>query len=139
MLQGVAASGGTLHAAAVNALANAGTKIPRGAKLVVIVVGDEAGETGQRFADSFTAAGFGVSALALILNVAYSRGRTVQDAAAHLGVPFSTITVEQFDDPYQVPRIFKTILEAPVPTGPDTRQSNWVEKVMSTPLLELQS
>ena len=138
MLSGVSAGGGTMHGAALYALHRDGVRIPPGAKLVVIVVGDEAGESGERFAALFGQLGYVVSAMALILNVAYTRGRTVTEAARTLGVPFSTITVEQFDDPYQVPRVLQTILEAPPPSSlPGSGQSAWVEKVMSTPLLEL--
>jgi hypothetical protein len=138
MLSGVSAGGGTMHGAALYALHRDGVRVPPGAKLVVIVVGDEAGESGERFAELFGQLGYLVSAMALILNVAYTRGRTVTEAARTLGVPFSTITVEQFDDPYQVPRVLQTILEAPPPSSlPGSGQSAWVEKVMSTPLLEL--
>jgi hypothetical protein len=138
MLSGVSAGGGTMHGAALYALHRDGVRLPQGAKLVVIVVGDEAGESGERFAELFGQLGYVVSAMALILNVAYTRGRTVTEAARTLGVPFSTITVEQFDDPYQVPRVLQTILEAPPPSSmPGSGQSAWVEKVMSTPLLEL--
>jgi hypothetical protein len=57
----------------------------------------------------------------------------VRDCAGELGVPYAEIQVDQFEDPYQVPRVLKTILEAPVAGGP--RQPVWVEKVMSTPLV----
>ncbi len=137
MLARVQAGGGTLHESAVYAFQRAGVTIPEGSKLLVIVVGDEAGESGQRLAAAFRLASYPVSAMAMILNVVYSRGETVRDAAATLGVPFSTVTVEQFDDPYQVPRVLKTLLEAPVAIAGSHVQSNWVEKVMSTPLLEL--
>lgn len=137
MLQGVKASGGTLHSAGVAALARDGVTVPSDATLLVIVVGDEAGEAGARFASSFADNGFAPSAFALILNVAYSRGETVRTAATNLGLPFSTITVDQFDDPYQVPRVLKTILEAPVATGGPVKRFSWVDKVMATKLLEL--
>ena len=42
---------------------------------------------------------------------------------------------QQFEDPYQVPRVLRAILEAPIDYGSTT--SAWVEKVMATPLLEL--
>jgi hypothetical protein len=137
MLSGVSAGGGTMHAAALNALAREGVTIPRDAKLIVFVVGDEAGEAGGRLAEAFEACNYRVSAMALILNVAYTRGRTVVDCAATLGVPFSLVTVEQFDDPYQVPRVLQTVLEAPPPSPLGTARTAWVEKVMATPILEL--
>jgi hypothetical protein len=52
-----------------------------------------------------------------------------------MGLPFSEVGVEQFADPYQVPRVLRTLLEAPVPSGGPSR-SRWLEKVMATPLLE---
>lgn len=137
MLSGVSAGGGTMHIAALYALAADGVSIPPGAKLIVFVVGDEAGEDGGRLAEAFHAYGWNVSAMALILNVAYTRGRTVTDCAAHLGVPFSLVTVEQFDDPYQVPRVLQTVLEAPPPSPLGASRMAWVEKVMATPILEL--
>ncbi len=138
MLSGISAGGGTMHVAAVRALRIAGVNIPAGAKLVVIVVGDEAGESGERFAACFAELGYEVSALALILNVAHSRGRTVTDAARVLGVPYSEVTVDQFEDPYQVPRVMQTILEAaPLPGLPGAVSSGWVDKVMATPILQV--
>ncbi|MEM6293291.1 MAG: VWA domain-containing protein [Myxococcota bacterium] len=138
MLKGVSAGGGTMHTAAVHALSAAGVAVPKTAKLVVFVVGDEAGEQGARFAQSFSDEGYRVDAMALILNVAYGRGRTVTDCARALGVPFSIVEIEQFDDPYQVPRVLQTILEAPPPSPDGTvKRTAWVEKVMSTPLLQL--
>jgi len=139
MLASVSVGGGTMHLAGLVALHQAGVRIPPSATLVVIVVGDEAGETGSRFAQAFGDCGYRVSAMALILNVAFQRGRTVSDAAAVLGVPFSTVTIDQFDDPYQVPRVLQTLLEAPTPAlgTVATTTSGWVDRVMATPLLTL--
>jgi len=54
-------------------------------------------------------------------------------------VPFTEVDVRQFDDPYQVPRVLRAMLEAPVPTGfvtaPAAARKSWVDKVMQTPLL----
>jgi hypothetical protein len=49
MLSDVKAGGGTTHRAALHALSRAGVRMPAGATLIVIVVGDEAGEDGQKF------------------------------------------------------------------------------------------
>jgi hypothetical protein len=135
MLRDVRAAGGTVHAAAVWALHSAGVRIPDEAALVVMVVGDEDGEEPEVLAQGFRAAGYRVDALALIVSVAQRRGRTVRGCAAALGVPFSEVSVDQFEDPYQVPRVLTTLLEAPVPAGGPGR-SAWVEKVMATPILE---
>ena len=133
MLSGINAGGGTMHGAAVRALYTAGVRIPLEARLLVVVVGDEAGESGSSLAATFTACGYKPAALALLINVATGRGTTVRDAARELGVGLSEITIEQFEDPYQVPRVLTTLLEAPsLPRAPT---SGWVEKVMATPLL----
>ena len=138
MLSGVKAGGGTLYSSALRALHRDGVTIPSTAKLVVIAVGDEDGEDGATFARVFGELGYDVGAIALILNVAYRRGNTVIDAARTLGVPFSTVEIEQFDDPYQVTRVLQTLLEAPSPTARGVvARSGWVEKVMSTPLLDI--
>ncbi len=137
MLSGIRAEGGTLHASGVRALRRAGRIIPREAKLVVIVVGDEAGEAGQNFAQAFVDCGYAPSAFALLVNVAVTRGRTVQDAARAADAPFSQVTLEQFDDPYQVPRVLTALLDAP--RDAPKKQFGLVERVMSTPLLELRS
>ena len=47
MLSGIQAAGGTQHSSAVQALHRAKVRVPEGAALLVIVVGDEAGEDGQ--------------------------------------------------------------------------------------------
>ncbi len=133
MLKDITASGGTMHAAALQALHTAGVRIPEGAKLVVIVVGDEAGESGQQLADAFGRFGYAPAAMALLLAASSGRGRTVQECSAAMGLPFSTVTVDQFDDPYQVTRVLRALLEAPIATG--SRTSGWVEKVMATQLL----
>jgi len=137
MLSGIRAEGGTLHSSAVHALRRSGVELPPDAKLVVIVVGDEAGEAGGNFAESFRRAGYDPSALALLVNVAVSRGTTVRDAALALDIPFSEVSVGQFDDPYQVPRVLQALLDAP--RSAPKKQFGWVERVMSTPLLELSS
>jgi hypothetical protein len=136
MLSGITASGGTMHGAAVRALEAAGVRIPATSKLVVIVVGDEAGESGPQLAEVFRAHGYRPDAMALILNVACTRGTTVVDCARSLAIPCSTVTVDAFEDPYQVPRVLRTIMEAPVMPGPSVTPG-WVERVMKTPLLEL--
>jgi hypothetical protein len=137
MLKNLRASGGTMHASAIRALHRDGVRVPSNSKLIVIVVGDEAGEQGELFASCFSENGYDVDGFAFIDcsgASGWSRGHTVRGAAASLRVPFSEITVEQFEDPYQVPRVLKAILEAPRAAG--FGQSAWVDKVMGTPLLE---
>jgi len=135
MLSGVCAGGGTMHLSAVYALAADGLRLDPKTRLIVFVVGDEDGESGVRLAEMFRSCNFDVAAMALILNVAYRRGSTVSECARTLGVPFSVVTVEHFDDPYQVPRVLQTLLEAaPLPAMAAVR-TGWVDKVMRMPLL----
>ena len=68
------------------------------------------------------------------MNVSAVRGQTVRDAARTLGVGLAEIQIEQFDDPYQVPRVIRALLDTPA-LGPAVRATAWVEKVMGTPLL----
>jgi hypothetical protein len=136
MLQSVTAGGGTIHGAAVRAFFGKGVKIPADAQLIVIVVGDEAGEEGAKLANAFRECGYAPSAIAFICCVApNARGMTVRQCAVELGVPFAEIQVGQFDDPYQVTRVLRTILDAPVAKGVQ-KAPVWVEKVMATPLLQ---
>ena len=135
-LNSISAGGGTTHGAALRALHQAGIRLPATATLIVIVVGDEAGETGRAFAQAFRDYGYGPAALALVVNVDRPswRGSTVRDAAVELAVPYSEVAVEQFEDPYQVTRVLKTLLDAPVRMGAAPR-SGWLDKVLATPLL----
>jgi hypothetical protein len=142
LLAKLAAAGGTIHGAALRALRAAGVTIPPTARLIVIVVGDEAGEDGAKLAECFRECGYQPAALALIVSVAAGpagRGRTVRECAAALAVPFAEVAVEQFDDPYQVPRVLRALLEAPVPAPGATvaPRGSWVDRVMQTPLLVL--
>ncbi|MDP3499290.1 MAG: VWA domain-containing protein [Myxococcales bacterium] len=138
MLSSIKASGGTTHAAAVRAIHGAGVRFPDSARLVVIVVGDEAGEAGDQFARVFRDLAYVPAALAMMVSVAGhgARGNTVRSAAAQLKVPFSEVNVASFDDPYQVTRVLKALLDAPVAVGASPQQG-WVERVMRTPLLEV--
>jgi len=135
LLAPLTAAGGTIHGAAVQALHGSGVRIPTGAKLIVIVVGDEAGEAGESLAETFRRFGYAVDAIAFLL-AGQPRGSTVRDCARALRVPYSEVTVEQFDDPYHVTRLLRALLEAPVSALPVV-SSALVDKVMATPLLEL--
>jgi hypothetical protein len=134
MLAPIKADGGTIHGAAVQALHRDGMRVPAGAKLIVIVVGDEAGEQGAQLATTFRTLGYTVDAVALML-AGTRGGSTVRDCARALAVPYSEVNVSQFDDPYHVPRVLRALLEAPVNVGVPT--PGLVEKVMATKLLEV--
>jgi len=133
MLAPINAAGGTIHGSAVRALHAGGVRVPAEAKLVVIVVGDEAGEAGDHLADTFRQLGYTVDAIAMLV-AGSPRGTTVRECARALACPYSEVTVEQFDDPYHVPRVLRALLEAPVAARAATT-SGLVEKVMKTPLL----
>ncbi len=133
MLAGIQAGGGTVHAAAVRAIATSGVRIPNDHRLLVIVVGDEAGESGQSLADMFRNCGYKPGALAILINVAVTRGTTIRDCARVLGVGLAEIEIKQLDDPYQVPRVIRALLDTPALTA--QRSTAWVEKVMAVPLL----
>lgn len=137
MLSSIRAGGGTVHAAGVRALHQAGLRVAPTSKLLVIVVGDEAGESGDQFARVFTECGYSVAAMAVLLAVAGGRGSSVSVCARTLRVPFSEVAVESFVDPYQVPRVLQALLDAPVAAGGAGVQSGWVERVMNTPLVGL--
>jgi hypothetical protein len=109
-------------------------RFPTDSRLIVIVVGDEAGEEGPALAKVFQHYGYDVAAMALLVNVAHTRGLTVRNCATSLSVPFSEVKIEQFDDPYQVPRVLKALLDAP--RFASKQQFGLVERVMATPLLE---
>ncbi|HUJ61016.1 MAG TPA: VWA domain-containing protein [Kofleriaceae bacterium] len=128
------ADGGTIHGAALQALYRDGMRVPAGAQLIVIVVGDQAGEQGTQLAGTFRACGYQPSAMALIHSGARG-GVTVRDCARELRIPFSEVTVDQFDDPYHVTRVLRALLEAPVASGVPT--PGLVEKVMATKLIEV--
>ncbi|MBS2017021.1 MAG: VWA domain-containing protein [Deltaproteobacteria bacterium] len=140
MLSSIKAAGGTVHAAAVRALHQAGTRVAADSKLIVIVVGDEAGEDGAQLARAFTDHGYAPAAIAVMVSVASGRGRTVQDCARTLGVPFADVDVAQFEDPYQVPRVLRALLEAPkLAAGTAGATVGWLDKVIHTPILQLPS
>ncbi|HEY4239392.1 MAG TPA: hypothetical protein VGM88_06225 [Kofleriaceae bacterium] len=137
MLAPIRAEGGTVHGSGVAALHRAGMRVPAGSQLVVIVVGDSVGEQGSTFATSFHMYGYTVSAFAFIdaSNANGQVGSTVRDAAAALGLPYSEVKADVFDDPYHVTRVLQALLEAPPPSA--VRTAGFVDKVMATKLLEL--
>jgi von Willebrand factor type A domain len=140
MLGSIKAGGGTVHAAGVRVLHQAGVRIPATHKLIVIVVGDEAGEDGAQLARAFKDYGYDVAAIAMLVNVSSTRGTTVQSCARVLGVPYSEVQIDQFEDPYQVPRVLRALLEAPPLRSPGVAvQVGWLERVLATPILTLPS
>lgn len=133
MLSSIKASGGTSHGSAVAAIKAKGIEIPDSADLIVFVVGDESGETGSQFAESFIRYGYKPSAFAHIVNVSggYGRGSTVRDAAHALNSPYTEVNIDQFSDVYQIQRTLTAILSA----APLKTKESLVEKIMRTELL----
>jgi hypothetical protein len=115
------------------ALRDAGVEIPADAALIIFVVGDEAGEDGEIFAQKIKQCRYVPGAFAHIVNVAqaYARGNTVRRAAEVLGVPYTEVNIEQFTDVYQVQRTLKAVLEA----QPYREKGSLVEKILQTELL----
>jgi hypothetical protein len=139
LLRDMKAGGGTAYGAGAAALHREGLRIKGDAKLILIAAGDEDGEAGAAFAKVLTELGLIPAAIALIVAVkeGQRRGRTVRDASAQLKVPFAEIDAAAFEDPYQVPRALKALLDAPVMAGGmAVVPSVWVEKVMNTPILK---
>jgi len=138
MLGSIKASGGTVHAAGLRALFQSGVRIPSTNKLIVIVVGDEAGEDGGQLAKAFKDYGYDVAAIAMLVNVSSGRGTTVQSCARALSVPYAEVQIDMFEDPYQVPRVLRTLLEAPrLTAGVVAAQIGWLERVLATPILQM--
>lgn len=137
MLTSIKASGGTVHAAGLRALFQAGVRVPTTHKLIVIIVGDEAGEDGGQLAKAFKDYGYDVAAIAMLVSVSSGRGTTVRACARSLDAPFSEVEIGQFDDPYQVPRVLRALLEAPrLTAGVAAKQVGWLERVLATPILQ---
>ena len=135
MLKAVQAGGGTSYSSGLAAFSANRVRIPDEADLILFCVGDEAGESGENFAQFARHCGYQPSAIAHIVNVAqgWSRGSTVRRAAEVLEVPYTEIAVDQFTDVYQVQRTLEALL-ASQPYKSADRQS-LVEKILQTPLL----
>ena len=59
-----------------------------------------------------------------------------------MAIPFSEVNIDQFEDPYQVPRVLRALLEAPRLGGTAAgagSQIAWLERVLATPILQLPS
>ena len=133
MLKGISASGGTIYGSGIRVFRDNRVNIPAGAELIIFAVGDEAGETGELFAQEIRNCGYQPKAFAHIVNISgqFGRGTTVRRAAEVLGVSYTEVAVEQFTDVYQVQRTLKAVLEA----QPYREKGSLVEKILQTELL----
>ena len=115
MLSGLRAEGGTDHSCGVTMLAAARVRKEPGDLTILLVIGDEAGENGQTLAARLRDSNLVPDAVGFVLNMGNGgRGNTVQVAARELRVPFTEVKVDALKDPYQVPRILRGFLDAPV-------------------------
>ncbi len=141
MLSALQSGGGTDQKTAVNVLAAAGVRKQPGEILILLVIGDES-DYGDRDG-SLTAAllrntGLLPDAVGLIFNQGNeSRGQAVRGTASHLRVPFNDVAVEALKDTYQIPRVLRGLLDAPVVASATTQaRFGLLERISAVPLLE---
>lgn len=135
--KGHAAAGGTSYSEGVRALQHHKPKDTEDS--LFIFAGDQEGEGGGDLARVVTASGLRPAAFAMLMFGNY--GRTVQDAAAALKIPFFKIEESLFDDPYAVPQtlahlIASTPVGAGRPVAPVAPRVTLVETILKTPLLQ---
>jgi len=141
--RGHGASGGTRYMAGVAALQKYRPEADE--DVLFLFVGDGAGETGRDLADYITRTGLNPAAFGY-LYVPGSMGmgnRTVESAAAVLGIPCFTIEEAMFEgeDPYAIPRILRDMIAAtPVnkagAAGARVQRVTLAEQILKTPLLQ---
>lgn len=117
LLANLKADGGTCQWTAVDILSAAGVRKQPGEILILLVIGDEADSDsdGSRTAQSLRSAKLDPDAVGLILNLgSYQRGASVRAVARQLRVPFNEVDVAALSDTYQIPRVLRGLLDAPV-------------------------
>lgn len=139
MLSGLRAEGGTQQVTGVNALAAARVRKLDGEILILLVIGDEADNDsdGSRTAEALRHSGLVPDAVGLIFNQGTDpRGRAVRGIASQLRVPFNEVGVEALKDTYQIPRVLRGLLDAPV-VASATAQARFglLERISAVPLL----
>jgi hypothetical protein len=138
-MRGHTAGGGTLYSSGVQALAFDRPK-DESADSLFIFVGDQAGEQGSILAETLVKGEFNPVAFGYLRVVAegWGEGRTVVDAAAHLGIPCFQIDEALFEDPYSVTRTLRDLIAStPVTAGGTSGgRKSLLEEVLETPLLQ---
>lgn len=136
--RGHMASGGTAYFEGVRALQHHKPKDTE--DTLFIFAGDQEGEMPNDLAKVVTASGLRPSAFAMLMFG--TNGRTVQDAAAILKIPFFKIEESLFDDPYAVTQTLSHLIAStPVgvnrpATAPVAPRVTLVETILKTPLLQ---
>jgi len=145
--RGISASGGTSHASGVMALSKYKPKDDEDS--VFMFAGDE--EERGTFERAVIDSGLRPLAFGFLKVVAtqgaaawryqnYPETSCIRDTAARLGIPCFSLEEGTFDDPYAIPRILRTLIEA-TPVGEATRgravkRVNLVDKILQTDLLQ---
>lgn len=117
LLASLKADGGTSQWTAVDVLSAVGVRKQPDEILILLVIGDEADSDmdGSRTAQSLRNAKLLPDAVGLILNMgSYPRGAAVRGVARQLKVPFNEVDVAALSDTYQIPRVLRGLLDAPV-------------------------
>lgn len=135
------AGGGTSYSSGVRALAQYKPKDTEDSAFVF--VGDQGGEDGKALAQTIETSGLRPSAFFFLPFGQWQNAwrKTVQEAAAHLGIPCIVIEESLFDDPYAVTQTMTNLI-ATTPVGQvrpgyqAPRRESLIEKIMKTPLLE---
>lgn len=136
--RGHSASGGTLYAAGVRALAH--HKPLHGEDALMIFAGDEEDYSIAELVQEIQNSGINPVALAILpAHKGGNRWRIVRDAAASLGIPCLNIDDSLFDDPYSVTRTLTNLI-ATTPTNPMghssvTRRKSLIEEILEAELL----
>lgn len=138
ILKNLCASGGTNHSVGFNAFSAMGVRKDPDEILILLVVGDEAGE--QDFGPRIRQTGLIPDAIGFVYNPAGTRGNTVRSASQNLQVPFSEVSVGDLKDPYQIPRFLRTLLDARVSavqtsTGFVQARFGFLDRISNIPLL----
>ncbi len=130
------AGGGTDYAAPIQALGQAGVRVPPQQDCVVFTVGDQNphshGEIEvRRFMRALREGDYDpIGFFHLHVGV---RGDVVQRIAAEMDRPFVELGLDQFDDPYQVQRILRAALESAPRRA--SRGPTLLEQILATELL----
>lgn len=141
--RGHTAGGGTCYSMGVQALQNHKPKDDE--DVLMLFVGDEAGEQGYALAGTIRQSGLRPVAFGLLKVIVQENGSTVTAAAADLGIPCFNIDEQMFtsEDPYAVNRLLRNLISS-TPVGPKTgaynpqmyHRKSLIEEILDTNLLQ---
>jgi len=134
--RGHSAGGSTSYRAGIHAVAHNRPKDNE--DVLMIFVGDQAGEAGHYVAKNIRDWGMRPMAFGL-LYVPGQRGSTVDDAAAELNIPCFRLSEEMFsdDDPYAVTRIVRDLIAATPAGQSQTKRVSLIDQILKTELLQV--